>query len=292
MSSRIGRSRMSVPQPPHRHHFVPRMLQKHFVDREGWLYAARRCNPTPEIFRGRPDTLFFERHLYSEIEEDGRRVPRTEGRLAGLEDLAAGLFERILTAARAGRPPDLTSDDLDLWYLFLTIQWKRAPDMRNSQEGQAMADDVFRSTIDRARAHFPHQSDEIDRLSTPGQRARLIHNARLSALGVTEGVLDALRSRGMAVLRVAQPNKQFVLASRPVVKLTSPGKTHLRHPECETWLAIAPDVAVGLGLGAGRVSLHPVSAENVRHINLAVASQSSMIASASPPLIRSLLRPR
>jgi len=277
---------------PRRHHFVPRMLQKRFVDPHGWLHAYNRNRPGLKIYKTKPLNLFVQGQLYSEIGEDGRRRPITERKLGVLEHSADGVISKIIAAARAGRPPQLDALELDVWYLFLTLQWKRVPDLRDSPESTGMAEEVFRSVLADARAKYPHLCDQINRMEEPDIRTRMIHNSRLSSLSVSEDVLDALRSRGMAVLRSVRANKQFVLASRPVVKLTHPGKTDLRHPECETWLAIAPDIAVGLGKGRDKISLHSATPDNVRHLNLAAAGQSTTIASASEALIRSLARPR
>ena len=286
-------TRSNAPFPgPKRHHFVPRMLQKRFVDSEGYLYACNREQVAQDVYRARPENLFVRTHFYSEINQDGRREPRTEKRLSTLEHAANSVIELIVTAARAGVPPALSERQLDIWYHFLTLQWRRVPDLSETPEHRAMGEEIFADVIAEARVRFPKYIEQIDRLNEPPARNRLIHNSRLESLGISSIVLEALRFRGLAILRVDSPKKQFILASRPVIKLTHPGKTDLRHPECESWLAVAPDIALGLGLGANQISLHGISAENVRYLNLCAAQQSQTIASSSANLIRSIARPR
>lgn len=284
-------SRAQAPIPK-RHHFVPRMLQKRFVDRSGWLHAYTRSQPWRDVYKSRPENLFVQGHLYSEITPEGRRSPVMERRLGVVEDAVDAILEKIIAAARAGAPPNLTTWELDVWYLFMTLQWKRVPDLHQDITTDADALEIFASVLADARAAFPQFSEKLDRMAEPPMRDRIIHNGRVSSLSISSDVMDALRSRGMAILHIARPAKQFVLASRPVLKLTSPGKTHLRHPECEVWLPVAPDIAVGLGRGPGVVSLHRVGADDVRYLNLASAKQSSTICSASPDLVRSLSQPR
>uniref|UniRef100_B0T6I5 DUF4238 domain-containing protein n=1 Tax=Caulobacter sp. (strain K31) TaxID=366602 RepID=B0T6I5_CAUSK len=277
---------------PKRHHFVPRMLQKRFVDRSGWLHAYTRSQPWRGVYRSRPENLFVQGHLYSEITAEGRRRPVMERRLGALEDIGDRVLAKVIAAARSGAPPSLATWEMDVWYLFMTLQWKRVPDLHHDVTTKADALEIFAEVLANARAALPHLSSELDLMQEPQMRDRLIHNSRVGSLGVSPEVMDALRSRGLAVLRINHPAKQFILASRPVLKLTSPGKTNLRHPECEVWLPVAPDIALGLGRGQGLVSLYAVSPQDVRYLNLASAGQSTTICSASPDLVRSLSRPR
>lgn len=282
------------PQPlPKRHHFVPEMLQKRFIDPQGWLHGFTKTQPERGVYRSRPSNLFLETHLYSEIEVDGRRRPDMEHHLSRLEDRADPILRRIVEAARADETPNLTVEEKDLWFLFLMIQWKRVPDLHLAITTDAELSETFDDLIAELREVAPHRGAELDALQQPDAQRRLMQNARVGTLGVASpNVVGALRSRGIAILRVPRPDKRFVLGSRPVVKLTSPGKTDVRHPECEMWLPIADDVAVGLGQGPGREVLLPIGSDHIRQLNLASALQSSTFASSSPALVRSLARPR
>ena len=285
-------SRRNEPPASKRHHTVPRMLLKRFVDGEGWLHAYTRTQPWRGVYRSRPEKLMVETHRYSEITDDGRRRPIVEQRLSLLESAAELVIEKMINAARAGIPPVLTPAELDTWYLFFTIQWKRVPDLHLEINTDEDALELFTRVIADARERYPQHAAKIDQFEEPRMRARLIHNARIGSLAVSTDIMDALRSRGVGIAMVDRPDKRFILASRPVIKLTHPGKTDLRHPECEAWLAVAPDVVIGLGRGAGTSTLVPIGADNVRHLNLAAAGQSTTICGASPRLVKSLARPR
>jgi hypothetical protein len=277
---------------PKRHHFVPRMLQKRFVDEDGYLYAHNRERPTFNIYRARPENLFVQSHLYSEIEVDGKRQPRTERRISNLENAADRIIEYIINSIHSGKLPTLSDKHLDIWYHFFVLQWRRVPDLSNSPENKAIGEEVFSEIIADARIQFPQFGSQIDQMGEPSNRARLIHNSRLASLGMSAIVLEALRTRGLAIAKIYNPRKKFILSSRPVIKLTEPGKAEITHPECQTWLPVAPDIALGLGRGPGTISLHAISEAEVRYLNLATARQSQTIASSSYALIRSIARPR
>lgn len=281
-------------EPPlaKRHHVVPRMLLKRFVDAEGWLHAYTRSQAARGVYRSRPENLMVETHRYSEITEDGRRRPIVEQRLSILEHAAETVIAKLIDAARSRIQPELTPAEFDIWYLFLAIQWRRVPDLHLQINTEQDALELFGKIIADAREQFPGYGAELDRFEEPKMRARLIHNARVGSLSVSPEVLAALRFRGIGIALVNRPDKQFILSSRPVIKLTHPGKTDLRHPECESWLAVSPDVAMGLGRGAGTVTIVQIGADDVRHLNLAAASQSTTICSASPRLVASLAFPR
>jgi len=99
-------------------------------------------------------------------------------------------------------------------------------------------------------------------------------------------VLRILAARGLAVLRLTKPTKSFVLGSRPVVKITAAGETHLAHPTVEFWLPIAPDVAAGIGQATHDEMLIYPPDDWVRDFNQAVVRQSSQIVAPSDALLR------
>ena len=52
-------------------HFIPEMLQKRFVDRDGMLWVHECRRPERGLFRSTPKGVFKERHLYTVMGPDG-----------------------------------------------------------------------------------------------------------------------------------------------------------------------------------------------------------------------------
>lgn len=283
---------MTKPEP-RGHHYVHAALLKRFMDEDGWLHAYRPADPNPKVFRKRPEELFKKRDLYATKTLDGQAERGMETALSRFEGESEQVMARIVEAARVGAIPSLNADELTTWLRFLFLQWKRVPDLHltvtTPGDAEALLDEIFAE----ARELFPDHGAELDRLSQPAERARAIKNARVDGLrGMSAEVFEAMQSRGLGIVRITRPDKRFIVGSRPVVKLTHPGKTSLRHPECELWLPIAGDVMVGLGRGQGTETLVDCTLDNIRHINLAIAQQSTMFASGSAALTQSLANHR
>jgi hypothetical protein len=282
---------MSIPK---RHHYVPQMILNGFTDRDGWLHWCRHHEAPATIRRARPAELFHQNHLYSTLSESGIKDPAMERRLSALENEAVGVVEAILSAARAGQRPVLSMDQKRIWHQFFLMQWRRTPENQRASTSDDEALGIVEETLDELRAAVPHRLLEIEALSTPAAKARTVRNVRVQTLiQFTAEVMDVLERRGIAVLRITKSNKSFIVGSRPVVKLTMPGRTDLNDPEVEMWLPIASDVAVGVGQGDGELSLHHATDERlVRQLNTAIASQSGTIAAGSATLVRSIANPR
>lgn len=282
---------MSIPK---RHHFVPQMILKDFADPEGWLYWCRHRNEPGKVQRGRSSELFHKNHLYSTMSESGAKDPAIEQALGLLESAAFGVVQAILEAARRGTVPALSHAQKQLWYTFFLMQWRRTPENQLSCTSDDAANSMIEAILNDLRHVAPDRLDEISRFATPESKARTIRNVRVqSLLGFRAEVMGVLQRRGIAVLRITRPGKQFIIGSRPVIKLTRPGQTDLKDPKVEMWLPIAADVAVGAGRGDEGICLIDTDdGRMIRHLNMSIASQSAMIAAGSATLVRSVSNAR
>ena len=217
-----------------------------------------------------------------------------EGFLSILENEAARVVADIVAQVRSGGCPDLTPDQKTIWYFFFLVQWRRTPENQRSCFSDAEARQMIHETLDEIREKAPHRASEIDALSTPEAIERTIRNVRVdSLLRLSTEVMGVLERRGIGILKITNPKKSFIIGSRPVVKLTSPGQTDLSDPKVEMWLPIASDIAIGAGLGDGRVSLHYLHDDRpIRQLNVAIATQSTMIAAGSKVLVKSIANRR
>lgn len=59
------------------------------------------------------------------------------------------------------------------------------------------------------------------------------------------------------------------------------------------WLPIAADMAIGVRVGDGEISLvHTSDERSIRHSNLSIAKQSDTIAAGSVALVHAIANPR
>ena len=279
---------------PKRHHYVPQMILNGFTDPGGWLHWCRHHEDPSAVRPARAAELFHKNHLYSTLSDSGIKDPAMERFLSVLEGEAVGVVKSILSQARSGVAPAMSREQKLVWNMFFLMQWRRTPETQRANTSDAEAIRMVEEIIANVRAAAPHRDAELDRLATPQAMARIVRNVRVQTLIQFSGeVMSVLERRGIAVLHIARPNKSSTVGSRPVVKLTSPGRTDLNDPLVEMWMPIASDVAVGVGRGDGGVSLHSVDeGSTVRQLNLSIAKQSGTIAAGSAALVRSIANAR
>ncbi len=282
--------RMSNPIPK-RHHFVPEMLQKRFVNSEGGLWFFNKQNAKAGIIGSKPGNIFLEGHLYSAIADDGTKDPSLELFYSELESQADPIVERIVQSVRQGNLPTLSKIEKTTWDEFYFHQYKRVPDFHRelftNTEFSGMLDEAIEEFSQLFREVYPH---EREHLNSPEVMKRLNKNAIIGSL--RDGGLfvpGALASKGLAIAVISKPTKSFALSSYPFARLGQKAGGTLSDPETELWFPIAQDVAVSPFGRPGSELLHIVSDGDIRRINLQMLHQSTIIASGSKQLITSLI---
>jgi hypothetical protein len=277
---------------PKRHHFIAEMVLQRFTDEDGVLFFFDKRNRAKGVLATAPRNLFCQTHLYSIKQKDGALDVRLERSYAQLESLAQPIIEKIVSSVRVCHRPNLTAEEREIWDMFFYHQWKRVPDVRREILGRL---DV-KSTIEEAVAFFeanarPLTAREAGDLQDPQWLERLKQNASVDALKQSsQEVLAILRQKGLCFAVIQKPNKAFIIGSRPVVKLTLPGREHLADSTVEVWLPIASDVAVTPAPIPARSELVREIRDDsvIRYINRATFKQSTVIAGKSQRLIASL----
>lgn len=275
---------------PVRHHFIPQMIIRNFVDEHGWVHGWDQERPARGVFRSRPENVFFEKHLYSLFDRDGALVPAAETDLSRLEGVVGPIIQKLIQAARSRTLPMLSPDERAWWDLFFYIQWKRVPEQQRSSmtDGALMA--MFDATTARLLRTHPDRRAEIEALAMPEKRAQMLKNVRVGAL-INPGtqVPEVLASRGLSLLIIPNAKRSFLLGSRPVVKMNIRGASSLTDERSEVWLPIAPDVAVGPGRrDHWEQGFALTEAKPIRELNEATWTQSSTVIGRSPALVRAI----
>jgi hypothetical protein len=280
---------------PKRHHFVPQMLLRLFTDEDGNLYYFSKQFADRGIQVAKPENLFCQTHLYSTKSKEGVLDVHLERYYARLESAAKPVIDKILSAARSGERPGLSTQERETWDLFFCNQWKRVPEI-----GQKVFDrENIETRIQRLTANLearrgPLTPEEARNIQDPKWVERVKRNAMVDALKhPSPQVLKLLKQKGLAIAVIRKPAKSFVIGSVPVVKLNYLGREHLSDPTVEVWLPIASDVAVSPAPVPQRSEfIDEISDVCIRHINSATLKQSKIIAGRSHKLIVSLVRAR
>lgn len=281
---------MSVPI---RQHSVPRMLLKRFVNKDGKLYYYDKRLPNKEILCAKPSNLFTTRHLYTQIGPDGEIDVSVEKDFSVLESNADAVIEKIVSAARAGVVPGLTTEEKEIWNHFLYYQFKRTPDFHTANNTLANFDaHLDRSIIEFERTRRPLTNTERANFQEPDFRERMKKNSWVLAVAKPgPEVLTVLRGKGLRVTLLEKLNKSFIISSFPIVRFAEFKNTHLSDPGVEMWFPIASDVAVSVAPWPGGVERLSIMSDDrhIRIINEALYKQSTIIASRSEELIGSLV---
>ncbi|OOG61989.1 hypothetical protein B0E45_31780 [Sinorhizobium sp. A49] len=277
---------------PKRHHFVPQLLQKRFVNNDGklWAFDRRRASGAP--YATYPNDALLEGQLYTVKEADGSQNAELESWFSRLESEAAPIVDKMVASVRANRLPRLNLSERITWDRFFLQQWRRVPDLFESLlPSEQFAKDVMELLDEFDTVVRPVSADERQRLLQKSELKRMRGNVfATTLLEESEEALDLLGSRGLAFLRVKNPRKSMILASRPVVRWGFKDNPHLSDPRTEMWLPISADVAVGVGRYDVPEFFRELTDSDTRFLNEGLARQSSQIVGRSFELINSLGR--
>lgn len=279
---------MSVPK---RHHSNPIMLLKRFVNNDGFLYAFDKRNSEKGIWKTKPENIFVERHLYTQIEADGSRDSSVETKfLASIEMKAAPVLDKLVCGARKGNFPSMTPEERENWIRFFYCQFTRVPETTRKHLNEIRRG--FLGEIDLLAQLRLVSDDQLAILNDEEAMDRAWRNAGIKSVTATsEEALEALSEKRIcaAVIRNMKPKRSLVIGSVPVLKLSHPGRGHLSDPTVEVWLALARDVAVTPCSGE-MDKVISLSNRHVESINKSIFKQSQVIAGCSRQLMESLMR--
>ncbi|NIJ40964.1 hypothetical protein FHS78_001245 [Parvibaculum indicum] len=279
-------------KPPRRHHFVPRLILKGFVNSEENLYFFNKNNVEGGVGEASPLNLFVKNHLYSEIEEDGSRNAQLETDLSTFEGRVDRIVQKIVENVRRGSKPCLTPQEKEEWDAFTALQLKRLPQILDKHITQEAFDETLDEFIADFEANEGPLSEAVRRdIDSPEKRARLRQNVKVSTIRQPmPKVVSALQRKGLGVAVIVRANKSYVIGSNPIVKLNYAGRSSLLDPSTEVWFPISADVAVSPAFEAGKEVVVEINSDSVRYINSAVYRQSDLVAGRSKELIESLVR--
>ncbi|EHJ95003.1 DUF4238 domain-containing protein [Agrobacterium tumefaciens] len=271
---------------PHRHHYVPRMVQRNFKNESGGLYFWRRGMNNGYVRITKPSNLFVEDHLYTIIDKNGARDHSIEHWFGRLETLAAPFIQEFLNIVRHGLTPIMNRTHWDLWHTYVyhaqkrTVAWHK----RFLKPEDLLA--VIKEIASEQQWLEHIKAWETD----PKNTLREMNNARIAAQAdpMPDEMMEEFRNLGL-VIYVAPPKTSFILGDDMSGDALISSRGEMTGARRVQFMPIAPDVAVGYCDTRGVHTDH-LTAMDVRRMNEAMAKQAYLIAGRSKAQIDSLSR--
>lgn len=265
---------------PHRHHYVPRMVQRNFLNEDGGLYFWSRKFPVGEARSTTPANLFVEDNLYAMVGSEGARDAYLELGFSRLESMAAPFIDKLLRVVRHGMTPIFDEGSWDFWHHYNYYAQKRASAWH---ERFLTRDELFMVMKSIATKE---QWAEHERMweENREEALRVMRNSRIAAQAdpPPDDLLAELRTRGL-VIYVAPTRTSFILGDDVGASARiSAGRVNS--------MPIACDVAVGYSAETRSVRVERLSSSDVRRMNEAITKNSYLIAGRSRAQIASLSR--
>ena len=258
---------------PVRQHFVPRMLLRNFAAGQ-WLYSFDKSSRERGVRRSSVKKFCAEDDIYTAYDEDGNRDVSAEKEFAVLEGKTGEIIKKIKEAARAGKPPGLSSSEKKTLDWFFLCQFSRVPDWNDP-----ILNRRFENTFNGNPEILEMPKQEIDRFKQDIRARSLAHCIK----NPNEKILSVLENKGLTIGIAVAGNESFVIGSNPVI-VDHPGYYMFGRIR-KDWLPIAPDVAVAKSFPRGSENLVRFGDGNIRSFNKAVLGQSKTIAGNSKELV-------
>ncbi len=280
---------------PTRHHYVPRMILRNFVDEHGLLHCYRKDDEAQ--FSSTVGNAFVKNRLYAKHDTIRRRKDASkESELARSVEAPADLVVRkILRCARRGQEPCLTEAEKEAWDFFFCVQMRRTLALREVIDNEKMVDWARRETI-KVLGPFSEEDEKEFRaeMGTPERRRSAVDNAWIDVLlARNDPLFGTLRNKGLLIVVLADLEIGFVIGSDPVVPMIPYGST-LEDEDASNLFPIAPDVLVACYGPSGSeelVTWHkgPDAREMVDALNSEILANSLIVASSSTKYLNRLL---
>lgn len=270
---------------PKRHHFIPQMMLRHFADDDGQIWFWRRGFEKGDVRKTATKNVFVEKDLYTLLLPDGAKDVALEQIFARMEAHGAEFIAQIAETIRNGQRPKLDLGAWEFWDLFFYYHMKRAPRAIEGIAASKAFEDEVKAAADEIRAIRGERGDNRDE---PGLEDWIAKNAKVIAQAAKPAAdLQAqLKRMGLAIYRITDPNKSFVIGDLPGAM------AKFRHGAAWSpptlFFPLTSCIAVGLLADARKVDVVDVDRDQARRMNVATTALSATIAGRSKALVASL----
>ncbi|HWJ70677.1 MAG TPA: DUF4238 domain-containing protein [Sphingobium sp.] len=272
---------------PKRHHYIPQMMLRHFVDEHGQLWFWRRTFEPGEVKTVSTQNIFVEKDLYTRVGADGSKDLSLETFFSDLEGTGAAFIRQLCEIVRNNELPKLDDGAWDFWDHFFYYLQKRTPGAIAAIAEQMGFGKKIEATAAEVRAARAERGDDSDQ---PDLEQWIAKNAIVVAQARAPGpeLLATLKTLGLAIYRIKDPMKSFIVSDVPGATAKFPTGNGWSHPTL--FIPLTADIAVGHLAGGRRTEVITVDRDQVRRMNVASAARSTVLAGRSKALLASLSR--
>ena len=295
---------------PKRHHYIPRMLLKRFLNDDGFLWV----HDGEKMYKTNLGNVFSIGHLYTKSEfgnapkgssyndflNSVQKSFEYEVHLNKIETKAEPAVQRIVEQARNGICPQLSVDLREAWKQFYIAMARRTPESQDRVSKSQGSDDVFyraaKRVADQTGYMLPSAEElyQDPRVSVLKKLVMSNTNAKFAAgddPNIETETQRFSKDTGLYVVAIRVPRRSFVIGSHGLTMLDDEVASNLG---AVSWLPIAHDVAVGATAFPDREFLTILDSSNygeqlISAFNRATADRSKIIAGRCQALVRSLV---
>ncbi len=283
---------------PRRHHYIPQVLLKNFLDDRGYLWIGDKHQK--KTYKASPKNVFVKKDLYAL--HDLTQSTKTycyEKSFSKMESEVAPVVKRIIEQARNRRCPQLSPDERRVWKKFFIAIARRTPESQKRVSAVGNRDvfyEVLKSRADELNFDLCDRDALYKDLRILKIKKKIESNANVKfAIGNSDNELKQTerfsKETGISVVVISNPRRSFVMGSHglSIVKANSQND-----PVQGGWLPIASDVAVRATTFPDREFLNFLKNDRtgdqfIKRINKSSYSHSNLIAGRSRILINSLM---
>ena len=276
-----------------KHHIVPFSVLKNFTSSEGKFFYYSKNLASKKIRLRNPSSVFCRNHLYSYLDNDGKKNPDVEKNyFKYLDTNVDPIINQILIAVRRDELPSLDQTQKMIWNDFYIKQMARAPEWLDSEHIQTTLNNTYE--ISKKRIYEYCSDDNKRLLDDKDFEYRVKSQSRVQALKTRpEIAAGIIKARGLFFVRITNPKKSFIIGSNPLVRFSNRGTGRRDDNNTELWYPIASDVAVSTGNTTEKERLFHLEnlhrhTKVIRRLNMQIYKQSTEIGGRSIQLIKSI----
>ncbi len=270
-----------------KHHFVPQFILRKFL-KDGLIFAFNKKKG--KIFSSpHTEDIFQENHLYSVISNDCDKDPQIETDFSKLESDWAPVFKELEILLNKGS--QLPLDYLKFIQNYMYLHICRNPKFKSKLISDKVTTENINICLDKFEAdkpNLPGITEIRTNISDPEFIKRLKHNiGAKSSLNKENDAIKEIENRGLLVAFINVEHKNFVIGDYPFTLL---GANQIDSSGGALWYILSPKLAVAPYGKKDTFKILNLTASEIRRFNQRTLTDSTMVASNSEALLKSLAR--